>query len=934
MLKHIITTAIFLLYAFAATAENNFYKILVDVNPQWHYHQNLANSIDANTPLPVTEVDKIKCHLQMVINTLSAASTAQLNTAQVANRTHCLSLLQAYCNKGVFPQNTFHAKRTPYFIDMHHTPCAVGHLIIETGEEALAKQINTENNYGYLKDLAKLYDGIGVWADVNGFSVDELAWIQPTYGGLPTQVNIEFSDTTIFKGIACNNSYLGGFILDSIDYAYIKKPGYKYSISPGAPYTVLNSDDSLLPMGTYTVIVNDCYNDYVTFLSINIQREEPLTLTTHATATICGSAGAYVIDSIYGGVGPYSVLRGSQVYNYTNSPITISNTPNSSEFITVIDSANMCVQYEQISALKPSIDSFSYIEVIPGLCFEDSTTLQLKFYYGAYIDTDTIKIKYGYYFGTKVDSGGCNYYYDIRLGYDKIVRPTKQISPSIYCVGDTVTVTYVDDNSLLPLTGISTFVEVVSASPTAYTAYTVSNSLGCSTTAYHQPTYIKHPLSAFAYLPNLSSNVMCSYDTTTITVIAHSGWNYCSNPEFVGDTILYGVTPGTYTFTVADIAGCTSSTSITISVAPSYTISALVQPILCGGDTASISFSAAGGTAPFTNLNTIIKPAGNYTHTVSDAYGCSRTLTYINQGPFSGVYGNIASTISPLCNGQAGTVNINATGYDAPFSGIGSFANIAGTHTHVVTSASGCADTISYTINQPSAVVVNAIINGPICAGNSGQMVIGASGGTAPYTGTGIFTLASGVYTFNVSDNNGCVGIDTLTMPSSLSNITISNITPVYNVNTLTYDLALLFTSNLTSVHSLSLSNSSSTLWQVSNVSSQFTNVPSGIYTLTIIDSTGCQTDTVFTLVDVPSGISNTSKNTWQIIPTTSNGNFEFVGNNDLMDKKLRLYNNLGQLVYVQEIKASKQNIMLGHLPSGVYTFSVDGYCQRVVKLE
>jgi hypothetical protein len=42
-------------------------------------------------------------------------------------------------------------------------------------------KINFENNYAYIAELAAQYPELGAWARENGFSLDELAWIQPEY---------------------------------------------------------------------------------------------------------------------------------------------------------------------------------------------------------------------------------------------------------------------------------------------------------------------------------------------------------------------------------------------------------------------------------------------------------------------------------------------------------------------------------------------------------------------------------------------------------------------------------------------------------------------------------------------------------------------------------------------------------------------------------
>ncbi|MBP6335335.1 MAG: T9SS type A sorting domain-containing protein [Bacteroidia bacterium] len=112
---------------------------------------------------------------------MRSRSTENLSDEQKAKRLECLNFLHEYKLNGVFPKNTFHKEPTPYFIDIFGTACAVGQLIIKSGYESFAKQVSVENNYAYIKELNKLYPGLQTWADVHGFTLSELAWIQPAY---------------------------------------------------------------------------------------------------------------------------------------------------------------------------------------------------------------------------------------------------------------------------------------------------------------------------------------------------------------------------------------------------------------------------------------------------------------------------------------------------------------------------------------------------------------------------------------------------------------------------------------------------------------------------------------------------------------------------------------------------------------------------------
>ena len=86
---------------------------------------------------------------------------------------------------------------------------------------------------------------------------------------------------------------------------------------------------------------------------------------------------------------------------------------------------------------------------------------------------------------------------------------------------------------------------------------------------------------------------------------------------------------------------------------------------------------------------------------------------------------------------------------------------------------SGCTASCSVTITEPAALVATcSVVSNVSCnGGTDGAADVTASGGTAPYTGTGSFTgLAAGTYTYNVSDANGCTASCsvTITEPAAL----------------------------------------------------------------------------------------------------------------------------------------------------------------------
>ena len=103
-----------------------------------------------------------------------------LSKTQKKNRIAALDALQSYWQEGQFPVNLNDSARKPIFIDHEDRACAVAYLLQETNEHALAYQINKENNYASIEALLA-YPKLPVWAIENGFTCEELAWIQPGY---------------------------------------------------------------------------------------------------------------------------------------------------------------------------------------------------------------------------------------------------------------------------------------------------------------------------------------------------------------------------------------------------------------------------------------------------------------------------------------------------------------------------------------------------------------------------------------------------------------------------------------------------------------------------------------------------------------------------------------------------------------------------------
>jgi hypothetical protein len=126
-----------------------------------------------------SESQRMKLHLQYAHDMLAAkpATSPDLEKKRVAT----LANLQDYIAKGITPQNTHAAVRTPVFIDDYGNICAVGYLLEKSVGRALPEKIAKQHLYDYIEDIAAAVPEVNDWVKQSGFTLEEIASIQPGY---------------------------------------------------------------------------------------------------------------------------------------------------------------------------------------------------------------------------------------------------------------------------------------------------------------------------------------------------------------------------------------------------------------------------------------------------------------------------------------------------------------------------------------------------------------------------------------------------------------------------------------------------------------------------------------------------------------------------------------------------------------------------------
>src|SRR5438105_536143 len=219
---------------------------------------------------------------------------------------------------------------------------------------------------------------------------------------------------------------------------------------------------------------------------------------------------------------------------------------------------------------------------------------------------------------------------------------------------------------------------------------------------------------------------------------------------------------------MTDHNGCLSTTTGEITEPSAVVASSSNTAILCHGGNSTVSVDASGGTAPYSGTGDFVHAAGTYSYTVTDHNGCLATTTGNITEPDALIPSSSNTAI--LCHGGNSTVSVDASGGTAPYSGTGDFVHAAGTYSYTVTDHNGCLATTTGNITEPDALIPSSSNTAILCHGGNSTVSVSATGGTAPYTGTGDFVHAAGTYSYTVTDHNGCLSTTTgeITQPSAV----------------------------------------------------------------------------------------------------------------------------------------------------------------------
>ncbi len=365
---------------------------------------------------------------------------------------------------------------------------------------------------------------------------------------------------------------------------------------------------------------------------------------------------------------------------------------------------------------------------------------------------------------------------------------------------------------------------------------------------------------------------------------------------------------GSYSLEITDANNCQFAQTYTVepSVEPTLT-SEFLNPS-CGNDTGSVNVSILNATnaiiynwtkdgAEFSTSEDIValSPA-QYVLVASDAAGCVLSDTFLL------VYQNqptLAFTAEPaVCGEPTGSINLTVSSGTAPFvyqwTGANGFTastedltGLTGAcYDVIVTDSLACVATLQACVPSFSSPQTDLTITQPSCGEANGSIAPIVTGGLAPYTfewsGTSFSVdslfdnLGEGTYFLSITDANGCVSNDTVTLINSGIPVLTANIDdPECGTND----------------GSISLTASGGTapysyLWTPGGSSdSTISNLAIGTYSVQVTDASGCVASGQYSLVNlngpaiassVTSSLCGESNGGIDIIVTEGSGDYSY----------------------------------------------------------
>jgi gliding motility-associated-like protein len=649
---------------------------------------------------------------------------------------------------------------------------------------------------------------------------------------------------------------------------------------------------SNLAAAIYDIKVTDANGSSMTILGIEITQPNGISASISYPSNIscAGSAAGSATVTATGGVGTLT-------YSWNTNPIQTTATATgltAGDYTVTITDANNCSIQKLAVITEPNGITASISSQTNVLCFGNNTgsaTVSATGGTGALTYSwDTFPIQTtatatglvaGTYNVTITDANGCS-----NVQTALITQPSAGLtamisnSTNVSCFGGSngnATVSVSGGTSPYTYSWNTTPIQT-SVTATGLTAgtynVTVTDANGCvdsSSVIITEPPGMSATITA-------QTDVFCSGNSTgsaTVSInggTAPYGYSWNTIPIQTAATAT-NLAMGTYTATITDANGCTTTTQATITEPNGIVISIASQTnVDCyGNNTGAVSVLASGGTGILsyswdttpvqTSLNAIGLIAGTYHLTVTDANNCTKVQTVNITQPddinittdlekditcFNDANGEIKITIT------GGTLNYNYTWKKdgIPYATTEDLSNLSpGIYMVTVSDANNCGpETATFTITEPPILAVSLVSQTNIlCFGEAtGSIDIAVVGGTPAlsgynfaWTGPNGFTssnknltaIIAGTYNVLVTDNSGCSKALSVTLTQPTAIVLAATTTPIicYGSNDASITLAI---NGGVTPYTIAWSNLGGGTFQ--------DNLSAGDYLITVTDSNNC----------------------------------------------------------------------------------------------
>ncbi|MFT5261911.1 MAG: hypothetical protein ACI8YQ_000638 [Polaribacter sp.] len=573
---------------------------------------------------------------------------------------------------------------------------------------------------------------------------------------------------------------------------------YSFEWNTGATSTDLNN----IPEGNYSVTITDT-NDCSIVENVLVSEPSPIALQFENENLTCfGTPNGFAEVTVNGGEAPYEYL-----WNTGSTADDTDNLPAGSYTVTVTD-MNGCTKIEETEITEPDALIIENLTVTDNSCYGSSSgSISIEATGGTGAtnfewnngtqESDNNNLAAGTYELTITDANNCT------LSETFVInQPTEiQVSPNVQDVDcfdqsngaiDLAITGGIGDYTFNWNTGVSTQ-NLDNLSPGEYIV-TVTDDNNCSMVeilTVTQPSLLSVQQSSVP--PNCFGesngqiNLSPSGGETPYTFL----WNTGSTSEVLSD-----LAAGSYSYTLTDNNGCTSTQTIGLNEPTllTYNNFQLIDNNCFAGSNGMIALNATGGNGNYTyewnngnetnSINGLI--AGEYIVTVTDGNNCSFSESFVITEPTAVI---VTSTIGSIqCNDDAnGSIEISISGGTGAYTSNWNTGDAGlllenlqqGVYTVTVTDELACSSVQTITLNQPTSIAVIPTVVAPACNGFSdGTISLFVEGGTLPFTylwdndhdGPNPTDLGAGDYIVTITDANNCSYTQTVSVsePSSL----------------------------------------------------------------------------------------------------------------------------------------------------------------------